>query len=623
MIRTFASAGLALALLLLAPSASAFASDDAAQVTINGLVQQIERLQAQMNTARQPMDPAVPAPVIDAAKATATLEKLEARIEELERELAALRVKPADQDTQKQDADRLDALEKKAALDRLNITGEIRVAGDTLNGTQAAHFDGMMLQKAVVDSMFFMQTNAGAFPMPANPSDPLSAYRTLSNNVDAHYADYLRFTGALRFNDLKAAMGSFPAAQQQALMQMLMPGTFKAQQDYKNNILYGTRLRLNLRSQVSEHMSFSGRLAMYKAWGDSTGVQVFNGQPNSINVDGTTAGVPNSDIVRVDRAYFDWNGIGGSGLYFSLGRRPSTGGPPTEVREGRLRGGTPLGHVVDYQFDGITVGYAFKKVPGAIWRFCYGLGYEAGFGSGDQLKSPADRLKDVHFGGLNLDLYATDRMSVQTTVLRAWNVTDGFDSLVVMPVDPLTGNPAPGPAVMRFTPSANLGNIDLTAFMVERTDGRVKYFGSVARMWTHPDSVTTPFGGLLSDPFSVPVSHDAWSVYFGARGDFPNDKTQIGAEFNRGSQYWFNFTQSADDILLSKLATRGNVYEVYLNHQLAKAATLRISGIKYDYEYSGSGWHMGEPKKLDSTPLLGFPTYDKMFNLRVALTVRF
>jgi Protein of unknown function (DUF3373) len=620
MLRIFARLTLIVVAALLAPPASALASDHASQMV--RIVQQIDQLQAQIDAARQP-DPTAPSSGTDAAKVAATLETLEARLEELERELAVLRAKPAEQDQQKQDADRLDTLEKKAALDRLNISGEIRVAGDMLSGTQAAHFDGMMLQKAVVDSMFYMQTNAGAFPIPATPSDKLAVYHKLSDNVDAHYAAYLRWTSQLNFNDLKAAMATFPKEQQQALMQMLMPATFKAQQDYKNNILYGTRLRLNLRTEVSEHMSFSGRLAMYKAWGDSTGVQVFNGQPNSINVDGTTASAPNSDIVRVDRAYFDWNSIGGSGLYFSLGRRPSSGGPPTEVREGRLRGGTPLGHVVDYQFDGITVGYAFKKVPGAIWRFCYGLGYEAGLGSGDQLQSPADRLKDVHFGGLNLDLYSTDRMTVQTTVLRAWNVTDGFDSLVVMPVDPLTGNPAPGPAVMRFTPSANLGNIDLAAVMAERTDGRMKYFGSVAGMWTHPENVTTPFGGLLSDPFSVPVSQDAWSAYVGARFDLPNNKTQIGAEFNRGSQYWFNFTQGADDILLSKLATRGNVYEVYLNHQVAKAANLRISGIQYDYEYSGSGWHMGEPKKLDSTPLLGFPTYDRMLNLRVAMTVRF
>lgn len=622
MVRTFTPVGLVLALLLLAPPASAFASDDAAQ--IRGLVQQIERLQAQIDTNRLPVVPAGSTSLTDAAKAAATLEALEARIEELERALATSRSKSAEQDQQKQDADRLDALERKAALDRLNITGEIRVAGDTLNGTQAAHFDGLMLQKGIVDSMFFMQTNGGAFPIPANPSDPLAVYRKLSDNVGAHYADYLRFTSGLRFSDLKAALATFPPAQQQGLMQLLMPATFQAQQDYRNNILYTTRLRLNLRTEISEHMSFSGRLAMHKTWGDSTGVQVFNGQPNSMNVDGTTVGVPNSDIVRVDRAYFDWNSIGGSGLYFSLGRRPSTGGPPTEIREGRLRGGTPLGHVVDYQFDGITVGYNFEdSMPGAIWRFCYGLGYESGFGSGDQLKAPADRLKDVHFGGLNLDVYSTDRMFLQTTVLRAWNVTDGFDSLVVMTVDPVTGNPAPGPAVMRFTPSANLGNIDLAAVMAERTGGPVKWFGSLAGMWTHPANITTPFGGLLSDPFSTPVSHNAWSVYTGVRVDLPNGKTQIGGEFNRGSQYWFNFTQAADDILISKLATRGNVYEAYLTHQLNKSATLRVSGIQYDYEYSGSGWHMGEPKKLDSSPLLGFPTYNKMFNLRVAMSVRF
>jgi hypothetical protein len=69
------------------------------------------------------------------------------------------------------------------------------------------------------------------------------------------------------------------------------------------------------------------------------------------------------------------------------------------------------------------------------------------------LKAPADRMKDVHFGGLNLDLFSTDRTFLQGTVLRAWNVTDGFNSVVVMPADPLTGEQAPAPAVLRFTPS--------------------------------------------------------------------------------------------------------------------------------------------------------------------------
>ncbi|MBI2220016.1 MAG: DUF3373 family protein [Acidobacteria bacterium] len=567
----------------------------------------------------------------NSVQAAATEAALRLQVEQLEQQLAALKTPPtlaalrdklAAQETAQQEQEaRIEPLERKAALDRINFTGEIRIASDTLNGTQAPYFDGLKLQKGIVDSMFFMMTNQGAFPTPAS-ADPSSIYAVLDNNVAAHYADYLLFTSRLTFADLKAAMAQFPAAQQAAMMQMLMPATLRAEQDYTNNILYTTRIRVNMKTDLAKGLSFSGRLAMYKAWGDSAGVQVFNGQPTSINIDGTTIGVPNSDIVRVDRAYFDWNQIGGTGLYLSVGRRPSTGGPPTEMREGRLRGGTPLGHVVDYQFDGVTVGYAFgDKMKNAIWRFCYGLGYESGFGSGDQLKAPGDRLKDVHFGGLNLDLYSTDTTFVQATVLRAMRVTDGFNSLVVMPVDPVTGNAAPGPAVMRFTPSSNIGDIDLAALAIERTEGPVKWFGSVAGMWSHPEDITTPFGGLLTDPFSVPESHDAWSVYTGLRYDF--GQTQVGAEFNRGSRYWFNFTHAADEILLSKLQTRGNVYEVYVNQQIGKYGQLRVSGLQYDYEYSGSGWHLGAPKRLDETPMLGFPTYKDMFNLRVAFGVRF
>lgn len=568
-------------------------------------------------TNAAPAAPPKPAPEATGTPRTpaASLEALEARIEELERELTALR--QAHEESQP----RIDELEKKAALDRLNLTGEIRIASDTLNGTQTEYLDGLKLQKGIVDSMFFMMTNGGAFPMPTS-NDPSSIYTVLNHNVAAHYADYLLFTNTLTFADLKSAMARFPVQQQMALMQMLMPGTYKASQEYTNNILYTTRIRVNLKTEIANHLSFSGRLAMYKAWGDSAGVQVFNGQPTSINIDGTTIGVPNSDIVRVDRAYFDWNQIGGSGLYLSIGRRPSTGGPPVEIREGRLRGGTPLGHVVDYQFDGVTVGYVFgEKMKNAIWRFCYGLGYESGFGSGDQLKAPADRLKDVHFGGVNLDVYSTDNTFVQATALRAMRVTDGFNSLVVMPVDPVTGNAAPGPAVMRFTPSSNIGDIDLAAIMVQRIQGPVTAFGSVAGMWSHPENITTPFGGLFTDPFDTPATHDAWSLYAGLRYNL--GKTQLGGEFNHGSQYWFNFTASADEILLSKLSTRGNVYEVYLNQQIGKSSQLRISGLQYDYQYSGSGWHVGAPKKLSETPMLGFPTYKDMFNLRVAFNVRF
>ncbi|MCI0442191.1 DUF3373 domain-containing protein [bacterium] len=543
-----------------------------------------------------------------------TLEQLQQKLETMKTEQEEIDVKT-----------RLDAVEKKSAMDRLNFTGEIRVANDFIDGTQVAHFDGLQLQKGIVDTMFYLQTNNGAFPMPSDPTDPNSIYQTLGNNVAANYDDYLLFTSRLKFDDLKAALGQFPPEAQQGLMQMLLPATARAEQDYRNSIFYTTRVRLNMKADIADNLSFQGRMAMYKAWGDSTGVQVFNGQANSINIDGTTTSVPNSDIVRIDRAYFDWNHIGDSGMYLSIGRRPSSAGPPTEIRENRLRGGTPMAHVVDFQFDGVTLGYVFdsEKLQGSVLRFCYGLGYESGFGSADQLKAPADRLADAHFGGFNVDVLATDRTFLQATILRAFDVPDGFNSLVVMPVDPVTGNPAPGPAVIRFTASRNLGDISLGGAVLERSDGPVKWFVSGAFSQTHPDNVTTPFGGLLSDPFSVPEGQTGGSFYAGLRYGFSNNKTFIGGEYNYGSKFWFNFTHAEDDIVLSKLATRGNVYEGYMNHEFSRNIMLRVAGIYYDYNYSGSGWHLGFPKSLDEMSVLGFPTYKDVFNLRTALYVKF
>src|SRR5262249_57888709 len=113
---------------------------------------------------------------------------------------------------------------------------------------------------------------------------------------------------------------------------LLIPSTYTAAYKDNNDALFTNRLRLRFDSKVAENVTFTGRLSMYKVFGDSTGVQVFNGQPNTLNMDGTTSGVPNSDQLRVERAYFNWNNIGGSKLYLSVGRRPSSDGPPLNDR---------------------------------------------------------------------------------------------------------------------------------------------------------------------------------------------------------------------------------------------------------------------------------------------------
>jgi len=376
-----------------------------------------------------------------AADSTAALQQ---ELDQLKKQIAALEERLKTQEQQNQAAkqqqpapsevasslkeldQRVSDTERGQALDRLRFTGDFRFEAHSIIGKVPAHYDGMQLQNLVVKTMF-------AMPILGRPP---ASVAEINNTISSNYANYLQFTNNLTFNQLKQGMASFPPAMQQQLFGMLMPSTYVPAYSDNNSAMFTNRLRLNFDAKVSDNISFTGRLSMYKVFGDSTGVQVFDGQPTSMNVDGTTAGVPNSDQVRVERAYFSWNNIGGSKLYLSIGRRPSTEGPPMNFRQDELRGGTPSGALIDYQFDGITVGY--KLSDKMIWRLCWGLGYESGFGNGNLLKMPQDRLKDSHFLGANLDLWNTDDTLVQATYAHAFNVTDGFDGQMVLTVNPLT-----------------------------------------------------------------------------------------------------------------------------------------------------------------------------------------
>jgi hypothetical protein len=111
--------------------------------------------------------------------------------------------------------------------------------------------------------------------------------------------------------------------------------------------------------------------------------------------------------------------------------------------------------------------------------------------------------------------------------------------------------------------------------------------------------------------------------YVGARYNFNDDMTKIGLEFNTGSEYWFNFALSEDDFLAPKTSARGDVWEAYLTHRIRDQFIFKLAYIDYDYDYSGSGWLLGAPKKLSNTPILGFPTYEEASMWTLGLEARF
>ncbi len=596
--------------------------DDSAQLRqeIEQLKKTLQVLEQRVATQEKAAPAAATTPVAAPTSAPAALiseDKTTASVKELKETVMDLN-------------ERVGAAERHGLLDRLQWSGDYRFEGHTIRGNVPTYYDGMKLQNLMVRTFFMLApTSQGGLGMPFDPSmlamPPAQFAAAVNGAVQQNYSAYQYYTNNLKFADLKTMLGSFPPQMQQQFMGLLMqaPGVLTNSYKANTNILYTNRLRLKFDAKVADNISFTSRLSMYKAFGDSTGVQVFNGMANTMAMDGTTSAVPSGDMLRVERAYFSWNKIGGSKFYLSVGRRPSTDGPPMNFRSDEPRGGTPSGALIDYQFDGATFGYNVSDKT--TLRLCYGVGYSAGFGNGNLLH-PSNTVKDVHFLGGNFDLYSTDKTFVQLTVARAFNVTDGFAGEVVLPTNPLTGEAVLAPVIMRYQPSANLGDINLYGLNVHRTLGSLDMFVSGNWVSTRPIAgVTTPFGGLMSDPFENPTNKEGHMIYAGLRYSIPQDdgRTKIGFEFNQGSKYWFNFAQAEDDILTPKTSTRGEAYESYLTHRINDHFIFKADYTRYNYTYSGSGWHLAAPKLLSSTPILGFPTYDKANSLTFGLTARF
>jgi hypothetical protein len=85
------------------------------------------------------------------------------------------------------------------------------------------------------------------------------------------------------------------------------------------------------------------------------------------------------------------------------------------------------------------------------------------------------------------------------------------------------------------------------------------------------------YPGLLNAP-GEDENHWGWAAFLGVRIPVEQLNSKIGLEYNHGSQYWISFTPAADDLYLSKLATRGDVAEVYWIYDIGYRARIRNHG---------------------------------------------
>lgn len=522
---------------------------------------------------------------------------------------------------------RVDKTERHTSLDRLEITGDFRTKAHSL------HYRDVVWNPAINVNFndFGAKAMSGVFGMPNDPNSPLG--KMMQANPD------------------------LAAAFQNGMLQGVMPYVLapKSVQDIDNDIFYTTRLRLNLKAKVWDNVSFAGRLSMYKNWGDSTGVQVFDSW-RSFTMDGTSSGNTSGDWLRVERAYFDWKNINGSEFYLSIGRRPSTYGPPSHYRENELRGGTPSGHLVNFNFDGATLGYNLGEITGIegqIVRFCYGQGFESQWGNGEMFGNIVT--KDTHLGGFNIDAINDGTNFLQFTLFGAKDVNDGFKGTMAFPTQ-LAGIFAPTMYqdmqkfdnfnfVTRVQPSGVIGDMYLGGIGFAREEANdIKWFASLGWTRAEPNGNAGMFGGMLSDAvfeaelnstgteiIMVPKTSDdtdtkdGYGIYVGIQIPAPYGK--FGLEYNYGSEYWTPFTQAQDDPIGSKLATRGHVGEAYYIFDINPKMFIKLAGLYYDYEYTGSGTPVGAPQKIDDV-LAGsaysmLPVVDKAFDVNASLTINF
>ncbi|MDD3813763.1 MAG: DUF3373 family protein, partial [Desulfocapsaceae bacterium] len=394
-----------------------------------------------------------------------------------------------------------------------------------------------------------------------------------------------------------------------------LDGDFRARMDYynadtvfgrtlNNDTSFTNRFRLNMRVGVTENVDFKGRLAMYKVWGMESAFQDDSGAMWP-QFDGNSTRTPSDNALRVDRAFVNFNNLFGAPVWFSIGRRPTTDGNPANIRMNLSeRAGTPL--IMDYAFDGISMGYAYKwggDLGSGRIRVCYGRGFE------DGLQTDGDPLNDMDFVGMSWDILKKgDRFLYAQSFLanNVFNYPNFQDPIINSMFGDMSG----------MGDRENVGNLQHSGITYMDKFAGLNFF--VAGGWSRTDPNEN---GMFNDYVGMMMmqagpnqdSENGYMAHVGLRYDIDQVGLKLGAEWNYGSQYWIGMTPGHDDLYQSKIAARGNVYEVYgiydlpMGEKISKYAKtfMRLGYQHYEYDYAGSNdWNMYAYDLSDATDLM-------------------
>ena len=359
------------------------------------------------------------------------------------------------------------------------------------------------------------------------------------------------------------------------------------------NDLMSMRLWLNMAYAPDSHNVFKGQLSMNKAFGGNFDKVGYMQSMYTFDWIGNEALGDNT--LKVRQAYWLYLGDRAFGLdmpwTFSIGRRPSTNGFLANLREDDPAQ-SPLGHIINVEFDGLSSKLDLSNVtgiPGMSFKICMGQGSTNAtpmFASnGAPQYSNDDTInEDIRLAGFIFEPYNDGQIISKITWFRAYDLPDLDLTAAGVP----TGS------------FSSVGNMDGAALSVLidgiTEDGYfsdVKVFGSFAWSKSRPNGSGINVGGVnIPGMMGSTDSKTGTSYWFGTQLPVTEDG-KFGVEYNHGSQYWRPFDYAEDTMIGSKLAARGDAWEVYFTYQLTDALSAQARYTRIDYDYTGSNGFFG------------------------------
>lgn len=423
-----------------------------------------------------------------------------------------------------------------------------------------------------------------------------------------------------------------------------------------SNGIWTNKLILGMGAQPAENLVFKGALGAYKTFGNNTS-SAQNGF-QSLDWFGTQS--PSDATIRLREAYFLYFGdIGDVHYSASFGRRPSVDGFMTNLRADNADPASPVGHNINMEFDGASFKFDLDKltgISGMYVKLCLGRGNSSadarfpqftGYNgsnftltnamaaqtpySGNGLDAP-----NMDLAGLLVQIYDDGQYKVMANYFMGWNMMGAnFTRLPGGGVDANTSTAMDDSYNVMLTDVGDLtggslslqvngiGNgisdfLDDSIFFISyafsKTDPKGKHFTLYDAM--------NPASTGSTEMLGSPNSETGYSYYAGLQVPGFMAGQRLGLEYNHGSKYWRSFTYGEDTLIGSKLAARGDAYEIYYTLPLVgKNLTAQLSYVYIDYDYTGSDMFFDLTGKPDPTSTAG--AVESASNIRASIRYRY